>query len=456
MLGSSLGVEGVSVVLRVKVPFELVCGDVDEGYGAVADAFRRNFARGEEIGAACAIYQDGRAVVDLRGGYRDGQVRSLWEADTMVSVFSATKGMAGAAMAVAHARGLFDLDEQVASYWPEFGTNGGTGEPRTIARVYGALAHRQYLSGVTAPTMSELEQPACAPTSGPRDVALGLNASYAMGFLKPCMSPLRPVAARHPLVDASVPLSVWRLVVDHRRVDVRRHQAVSSDKSRHTGEVHLEPVLGVQGDDRVDVVRVRFQDLRELLEEVLETRRRDDLQEPCRLIGRVPEGVPDVARLVDEVAGSCMDDLVTQLEPPGPFEHERVLVLARVQVHRRGEAPRDDRVFDERKPILGDLPIHDETSSDATEIAGDGVSGADDRCPEAEVSERHRCSRLRPRDRLPARSQRRTTHHPPDGPKRLPVYELLSAQAPPWVIAVRSVERDLHQEPSRGNVVYVC
>jgi CubicO group peptidase (beta-lactamase class C family) len=135
MLGSSLGAEGVPVVLRVKVPSELVCGDVDEGYGAVADAFRRNFARGEEIGAACAIYQDGRAVVDLRGGYRDGQVRSLWEADTMVSVFSATKGMAGAAMAVAHARGLFDLDEQVASYWPEFGTNGGTGEPRTIARV---------------------------------------------------------------------------------------------------------------------------------------------------------------------------------------------------------------------------------------------------------------------------------------------------------------------------------
>jgi CubicO group peptidase (beta-lactamase class C family) len=119
-----LGAGGGLVVLRVEVPPELVCGDVDEGYGAVADAFRRNFAHGQEVGAACAIYRDGRPVVDLWGGYRDGRTRTAWEADTMVSVFSATKGMAGAAMAVAHARGLFDLDAPVASYWPEFAANG--------------------------------------------------------------------------------------------------------------------------------------------------------------------------------------------------------------------------------------------------------------------------------------------------------------------------------------------
>jgi CubicO group peptidase (beta-lactamase class C family) len=343
----------VPVVLRVKVPSGLVCGEVDEGYGAVADAFRRNFERGEEIGAGCAIYLDGRPVVDLWGGYRDGREKSVWEADTMVSVFSATKGMAGAAMAVAHARGLFDLDEPVASYWPEFGTNGkeaitvdqllahqaglavldrkvtlelvadhdrlgailarqrpmwppgtrhgyhavtlgwyesqllsrvdpqgrtlgrffaeevaapleaefyiglpddvpderiatihafkppemllnlgkmprpvllgmlnprgvlsrsmrcfpelmqpeawnrreslrveapsvnGTGEPRAIARIYGALATDGDRLGIAGPTRSELEQPASEPTSGRRDVALGLDGSYAMGFLKP-------------------------------------------------------------------------------------------------------------------------------------------------------------------------------------------------------------------------------------------------------------------------------
>ncbi|WP_199816914.1 hypothetical protein [Streptomyces sp. NBRC 110035] len=40
----------------------LVCGDVEEGHGAVADAFRRNFADGREIGAACAVYRDGVEV----------------------------------------------------------------------------------------------------------------------------------------------------------------------------------------------------------------------------------------------------------------------------------------------------------------------------------------------------------------------------------------------------------
>jgi CubicO group peptidase (beta-lactamase class C family) len=70
------------------------------------------------------IYRGGRLVVDLWGGYRDGRTKDPWEVDTMVSVFSATKGMAAAAMAVAHTRGLFDLDAPGASYWPEFATNG--------------------------------------------------------------------------------------------------------------------------------------------------------------------------------------------------------------------------------------------------------------------------------------------------------------------------------------------
>ena len=48
-----------------------VQGDVDEGYGPVADAFRRNFAERGEVGAACAVFRNGRPVVDLWGGARD-------------------------------------------------------------------------------------------------------------------------------------------------------------------------------------------------------------------------------------------------------------------------------------------------------------------------------------------------------------------------------------------------
>ncbi len=62
-------------------------GDADEGYGKVADAFRRNLSSGKEIGAAVAVYRDGRKVVDLWGGYRNGKTRAPWEQDTIVNVF---------------------------------------------------------------------------------------------------------------------------------------------------------------------------------------------------------------------------------------------------------------------------------------------------------------------------------------------------------------------------------
>ena len=61
----------------------------------------------------------------------------------------------------------------------------GTGQPRAIARVYGALATGDDRLGVSAPTRRELERRPAAPISGTRDVALGLDGGYAMGFLKP-------------------------------------------------------------------------------------------------------------------------------------------------------------------------------------------------------------------------------------------------------------------------------
>ena len=56
-----------------------VHGDVDDGYGAVADEFRRNFAERKELGAACAVVRDGKLVVDVWGGYRDKQRTKLWQ-----------------------------------------------------------------------------------------------------------------------------------------------------------------------------------------------------------------------------------------------------------------------------------------------------------------------------------------------------------------------------------------
>jgi CubicO group peptidase (beta-lactamase class C family) len=131
------------MVLRVDVPVELINGDVEDGFGPVADAFRRNFEAGLEVGAACTVFVAGRKVVDLWGGYRDGHRRLPWLADTMVSVYSATKGTAAVAMAVAHARGWFDLDTPVAAYWPGFAANGK--EAITVRQLLAHQAGLPYL-----------------------------------------------------------------------------------------------------------------------------------------------------------------------------------------------------------------------------------------------------------------------------------------------------------------------
>ena len=105
------------MVLKVAVSPDLIHGAVDTGYGKVADAFRANFRRGAEFGAALAVYRDGVKVVDLWGGYRDGVARDPWRADTMVNMFSTTKGVAALVVALAVSRGLLSYDAKVADYW---------------------------------------------------------------------------------------------------------------------------------------------------------------------------------------------------------------------------------------------------------------------------------------------------------------------------------------------------
>jgi CubicO group peptidase (beta-lactamase class C family) len=123
-----------------------VHGTVAPGFGPVRDAFARNFAERGEVGAACAVYLRGELVVDLWGGLRDRAAGAPWETDTLVLVFSTTKGLAAMAMAVAHSRGLFDLDERVAAYWPEFAQNG---KDRITVRQL--LAHQAGLCAIDAP-----------------------------------------------------------------------------------------------------------------------------------------------------------------------------------------------------------------------------------------------------------------------------------------------------------------
>jgi len=99
-------------------------GSCDAAFAGVREAFAANFDGGLELGASLAISVDGRNVVDLWGGYLDlGRTRP-WERDSLVCVFSCTKGVVAIAVMWAVAHGFVDLDAPVASYWPEFAAEG--------------------------------------------------------------------------------------------------------------------------------------------------------------------------------------------------------------------------------------------------------------------------------------------------------------------------------------------
>jgi CubicO group peptidase (beta-lactamase class C family) len=71
-----------------------------------------------------AAYVGGEKVVDLWGGVRDARDGSPWEEDTLVLVYSTSKGLAAMTLALAHSRGWLDYDEHVTTYWPEFAQAG--------------------------------------------------------------------------------------------------------------------------------------------------------------------------------------------------------------------------------------------------------------------------------------------------------------------------------------------
>lgn len=101
-----------------------VHGTFAPGFEEVWFEFRRNFVERGEVGAALAVYHRGQLVVDVWGGFRDADHREPWQQDTMVVVYSTTKGMAALALAVAASRGWLDYDAPVARYWPEFAAAG--------------------------------------------------------------------------------------------------------------------------------------------------------------------------------------------------------------------------------------------------------------------------------------------------------------------------------------------
>jgi len=101
-----------------------VHGECDPKFNRVKDAFKKLYQEDREIGSSFAVYKDGKPLVDLWGGFQDQDKTKAWEKETLVTVYSTTKGVAAFCIALAMEKGLIKYEEKVSTYWPEFAANG--------------------------------------------------------------------------------------------------------------------------------------------------------------------------------------------------------------------------------------------------------------------------------------------------------------------------------------------
>ena len=123
-----------------------VDGRCDARFAAVRTAFEENFRERGELGAAVTVTVDGATVVDLWGGWADAARTRPWERDTLVNLWSTSKGPTALCAHILADRGLLDLDAPVAAYWPEFAASG---KEKVLVRHL--LSHRAGLSGLREP-----------------------------------------------------------------------------------------------------------------------------------------------------------------------------------------------------------------------------------------------------------------------------------------------------------------
>ena len=129
----------------------------EEAADRVREAFQQNFAQGVEVGASVAVWQHGRRVLWESQGWRDAGRTTPWDSQTLVLIWSATKGLASASLLHAvNAAGL-DLSARVVDLWPEFAAQG-----KDALTVRDIVSHRSGLSVLDDKTVSLLDHSAVA------------------------------------------------------------------------------------------------------------------------------------------------------------------------------------------------------------------------------------------------------------------------------------------------------
>ena len=119
-----------------------VFGTTTEKFAGLRDVLSAQLDSGADVGASIAVVHRDEMVVDIWGGYADAEKTKPWERDTIVNVWSTTKTMTFLVALMLADRGQLDFNAPVATYWPEFATNG-----KENIQVRHLMSHTAGLSG---------------------------------------------------------------------------------------------------------------------------------------------------------------------------------------------------------------------------------------------------------------------------------------------------------------------
>jgi CubicO group peptidase (beta-lactamase class C family) len=97
-------------------------GEAAPGFERVREAFERHCGDLGGGGGAFAAFVDTQNVVNLYAG--DAKPRIPWGPETLGVLFSATKALSTVCAQILADRGQLDIDQPVATYWPEFARHG--------------------------------------------------------------------------------------------------------------------------------------------------------------------------------------------------------------------------------------------------------------------------------------------------------------------------------------------
>lgn len=104
-----------------------------------------------ETGVAVAAYYRGKLIVNATTGYADVAENRAVASDTLLSIFSTTKGITALAVQVQAERGRLSAEEPISKHWPKFAANG-----KADITIEQALSHRAGMPQMPAGVVPEL------------------------------------------------------------------------------------------------------------------------------------------------------------------------------------------------------------------------------------------------------------------------------------------------------------